>query len=214
MIDLFIKETFGEEGVPDFYTYLTAQWFLKIIRFACWICVMAGSVIVFTYEMKSELLKLSINTYTFVIENKSCIYTNFTPGLNNLRALNQRGSGTNTEHAISLWAENITSNTEKCDLNFWPTTIIYWTTLSMWHTTSVTWSGCQEYVELNKGYRRKRSWPNMSRHTLMEQNHEKPVTTTGVPHKLNVSQKPYCLCQLVLSTHVNTLKHSTSKSSF
>jgi hypothetical protein len=79
---------------------------------------MAGSVIVFTYEMKSELLKLSINTYTFVIENKSCIYTNFTPGLNNLRALNQRGSGTNTEHAISLWAENITSNTEKCDLNF------------------------------------------------------------------------------------------------
>jgi len=52
--------------------------------------------------MKSELLKTSINTYTFVIENESCIYTNFTPGLNNLRALNQRGWGTNTEHAISL----------------------------------------------------------------------------------------------------------------
>jgi len=79
---------------------------------------MAGSVIVFTYEMKSELLKISINTYTFVVENESCIYTHFTPGLNNLRALNQRGWGTNTVHAISLWAENITSNTEQCDPNF------------------------------------------------------------------------------------------------
>jgi hypothetical protein len=38
---------------------------------------MAGTAIVFTHKLKSKLRKIAINTYTFVIDNVSYIYTKF-----------------------------------------------------------------------------------------------------------------------------------------
>jgi len=91
--------------VPNFYTRLTAHWFTKIIRFACWMCVIAVmySLLLMKWKVNSERYWLTPTRLLSIIKVE--LTQNFTPGLNNLRAINQRGWRTNTVHAISLWAK-------------------------------------------------------------------------------------------------------------